>query len=149
MTKMAKVRLVTLGLAAFAVVVPRDASALHVWTKLDIPGYTAGNTAYLCSDGSQFSSQAIGYNGNGASVCFQNAYQTGSWVLDTGWCDGSTQVKGLLRAGPAKYGPVYCSTGFAPYNTVVSCNANMNLRRNSPTASCAYKTPTGSGFLGS
>ena len=139
-----------LGLAAVAAAVglPRDASALHIQTKFDVPGYSPGDSAYLCSDGSQFYSQAIGYNNNGASICFQQAYQTGSWVPDTGWCTGTTNVTGVLRAGPAKYGPVYCTTANAGWDSVVSCNANMNIRRNSPTASCAYKTPTGSAYLG-
>jgi hypothetical protein len=139
-----------LGLAAVAAAVasPREASALHIQTKFEVPGYSPGDTAYLCSDGSPFYSQAIGYNNNGASICFQQAHQTGSWVPDTGWCTGTTTVKGLLRAGLVKSGPVFCSTANVGWDTVVSCNANMNIRRNSPAASCAFKTPTGSAYLG-
>jgi hypothetical protein len=149
MTKAAKGAVLGLGLAAVAAIAsPRDASALHIWTKFDVPGYASGDTAYLCSDGSQFYSQAIGYNNNGASICFQQAYQTGSWQLDTGWCAGTTSVKGLLRAGAPKWGPVYCTSAAGGWNQIVSCNANMTLRQNSPTASCAFKTATGNGYLG-
>ena len=146
MTRMAKS--VAFGVAALALTIPGVASATHVWAKVDVPGYAAGDTAYLCSDGSQFFAQAIGRNNNGASICFQQGYNNGTWVISDNFCDGSTGVSAHLRAGFAKVGPLFCSSATGAYNTIVSCSANMNLRRNSPTASCAFKTAKGSGFLG-
>jgi len=140
---------VAFSVAALALAIPGVASANHVWAKVDVPGYAAGDTAYLCSDGSQFFAQAVGRNNNGASICFQQGYNNGSWIISQDFCDGTTAVTAHLRAGFAKVGPLFCSSGSAPFNTVISCNANMNLRRNSPTASCAFKTAKGSGFLGS
>jgi len=146
MTRTAK--LFAFGVTALAVGLPGGAYATNVWAKLDVPGYSPGDTAYLCSDSSQFFAQALGRSDNGAPICFQQSYNNGTWVIDSGWCDGSTGVSAHLRAGFAKVGPLFCSSGTAGWNTVISCSANMTLRQNSPNASCVPKTATGSGFLG-
>jgi hypothetical protein len=150
MKKMTKVRLLALGLVGLAVSVPGGASAITLWAKLDVPGYASNDTAYLCSTGAQFFAQAVGRNTNGASICFGQAYGTGSWQIVSGACDNVTRVTSHLIAGLPK-GPntLFCSSPTGVYNQIVSCNANMNLRRNSPNASCAFKNPTtGSGFIG-
>jgi hypothetical protein len=147
--KMTKMRLLALGVAGVGVSVPSVASAISLWAKLDVPGYAANNTAYLCSSGAQFFTQAVGRNSNGASICFGQAYGTGSWQLVSGACDNVTHVTSHLIAGVPK-GPntLYCSSPTGAYNQIISCNANMNLRQNSPAAPCAFKTATGSGFIG-
>lgn len=147
MKMMATVRLAAFGLVALAVGVPSGASALSVWGKLDIPNYASGDTAYLCSNGSQFFEQTVGRNSSGTSVCVGNTFQTGFWNLSNGNCPGAVSVSGYLRAGSVSVGPIYCSVA-GGWNTIVSCNANMTLRRNSPTAACAFKTATGNAFGG-
>jgi hypothetical protein len=147
--KMTKMRLLALGVAGLGVTVPGVASAVTLWAKLDVPGYSANDTAYLCSDGRQFFTQAVGRTSNGASICFGQAYATGSWQIVSGACDNVTNVTSHLIAGvPKGANTLYCSSPTGAYNQIISCNANMNLRRNSPAAACAFKTATGSGFIG-
>ena len=148
--KMAKMRLLALGVAGLGVSVPGVASAVTLWAKLDIPGYAANDTAYLCSTGGQFSARAVGRTSNGVAACLGQAYGTGSWQIVSGTCNNVTQVTSHLMGNgvPSPPNTIYCSSATGAYNQIVSCSANMNLRRNSPTASCAFKTPTGSGFIG-
>lgn len=144
-----KMRLWAVGVVCLGVTAPGVASAVTLWAKLDIPGYAANDTAYLCSSGAQFFTQAVGRNDNGASICFGQAYATGSWQIVSGACDNVTHVTAHLIAGvPKGANTLYCSSPTGNYNQIVTCNANMTLRRNSPNASCATKTPTGSGFIG-